>query len=522
MNSSLTSDRSQSFTSAESAVRCGLGILVLMVLAATSRAESKWLRVERTADPAGVRVDVDPGKGTGLALLQVVDAATGEVVRTLHAGPLTQAQSFTVAGGPAGLPAGTYKARYRGGVEVAFDAAIKRPDAKVPNWLNPTDVTRVGDAVYVFDAGELVPETRPEFLNEMTVNTLKEKQVITGRFSSVKDDVLCMLDKVGNGQYVSNFSIVLTPESIALVKKMEKGWHEMLAKRRERGPRIFKMDRGGKADTSFGENGALVLDPAIHLYYRAFGVDPASGNVLIGSGGHELLVFDRAGKPTPQTIGGWEAPPLDSKWCTPGPTSFAFGPNNRIYIPGGPYANGKVYDCTKSGHDGILYPFVLPECEGLDRYICGDGRGAFYTCGRAEQVTKHFDDGKAVKIVSTTTPELKLARPTGGCAGGGLVWWVCHGPGYGPFWDSGGGGEIVMFWDAGSELKLIDRFGVPGLAEDAVEFLNPSAVSVNAQQTEMWITEDGGVNKDGPKGNARVQRFLITARDAEEVLIEIK
>jgi hypothetical protein len=234
------------------------------------------------------------------------------------------------------------------------------------------------------------------------------------------------------------------------------------------------------------------------------------------------MVYDRDGKLTTQTIGGWEAPPLDSKWCTPGPASVAFGPDNRIYIPGGPYANGKVYDRTKNGHEGILYPFVLPECEGLDRYICGDNRGVFYTCGRADQVTKHVDDGKAVKIIFTTPPTLKLARPTGGCAGGGLVWWACHGPGYGPYWDSGGGGEIVLLWDTGKDLTFIDRFGVPGLAEDAVEFLNPSAVSVNAQQTEVWVTEDGGTNTEGPKGNARVRRFLLKAKSVEEAAIELK
>lgn len=500
-----------------------IAVVMALIFVLTNLADAKGLRVESITEPAGVRIDVDPGNGSGNALLQIVDAATGTVIKTLHAGPLLTPQSFTVTGGPAGLPAGSYKVRYRSGVEVRFDSAVKRPDAKVPKWLNPTDITCVGDALYVFDAGEFLPETRPAFLNEITVTTIADKTSITGRFINTNQGALQMISKKGESQVVSNYETVLTPDSIALVKKMELGLQELVTRRNEHGPRIFKMDREGNLDTSFGNEGSIVLDSDRYLRFRPFGVDPVNGNVLLGSTGHELLVYDHTGKLTTQTIGGWEESPYTSKWCTPWAASFAFGPSHRLYIPGGAYANGRVYDRTKNGHDGILYMFTLPEYEGFDRYICGDGTGAFYTCGRADQVTKHFDNGKEVKIICTTPPTLKLARPTGGCAGGGLVWWVCHGPGYGPFWDSGGGGEVVLLWDTGDDLKLIDRFGVPGLADDTMEFLNPSAVAVNAQQTQLWVAEDGDENKEGePKGNARVRRFAITAKYVEEALIEIK
>jgi hypothetical protein len=140
-----------------------------------------------------------------------------------------------------------------------------------------------------------------------------------------------------------------------------------------------------------------------------------------------------------------------------------------------------------------------------------------YYTGQSRQVSRFTEDGKAMTPSYQSDPEVKLAAPTGGCVSAGLVWWACHGPGFGPYWDSGGGGEVVLFWDTGKALALVDRFGVPGTAPDAMEFMNPSAVAMDASHDEVWVVEDGMANPEGPKGNARVRRFALSARHEETV-----
>ena len=75
----------------------------------------------------------------------------------------------------------------------------------------------------------------------------------------------------------------------------------------------------------------------------------------------------------------------------------------------------------------------------------------------------------------------------------------------------------MLFYDDSKELKLIDRFGLPGTAPEGVEFLNASAAVMDATHNELWVVEDGIANSEGPNGNARVRRFLLKASHTEEV-----
>jgi len=111
--------------------------------------------------------------------------------------------------------------------------------------------------------------------------------------------------------------------------------------------------------------------------------------------------------------------------------------------------------------------------------------------------------------------------PCGPSAAGGLIWVVDHGPA-GPFWDSGGDNDLLLFWDSGDDLVFFGRYGGPGKAKDKLEFLNPSAVAQTPDHLELWVTEDGMPVLDGQHGNARVRKFKITAEKTEEVPLELK
>lgn len=437
--------------------RCGALFALVALVATAAWPAPGWGRpavvVEAISNPAGVRVAVEPRSRSGWGLLQVLDAKTGECVKTLHAGRFAPGDAFAVVAGS--LPPGAYRIRYREGVRLELAGPVQRPDPKVPAWLNPVDVAIVGASAYVLDAGAVVEGQEPA----------------------------------------------------------------QLAEREAKQSSIFKMDRSGKPDPSFGAGGRLALGE--RYQFRSFAVDPATGQLFMGSGGHELRVYEANGTPTEQTIGGWDNDPAGPKclaWCD----SVALSAGNRIIIPLPGYGNGKVYDRTKNAFEGIIYRFDIPDVNGMSRMICTDTRsGAVYYTGQSALISRALDDGSTLTPSYSSDPAVKLARPTGGCASAGLVWWACHGPGFGPFWDSGGGGEVVLFWDTGKEMKLIDRFGVPGTAADAMEFLNPAAVAMDGTHDEVWVAEDSLPNMEGPPGNGRVRRFTLTARHDEAVDFEL-
>ena len=279
-------------------------------------------------------------------------------------------------------------------------------------------------------------------------------------------------------------------------------------------PYIFKMDRDGKLDPSFADGGRLAL-PGLYRF-RSFAVDPVSGKLFVGTGSHAIRVYEADGKPTQQLIGGWDsnpAGPVCLAWCN----SLALGWKDRIYIPLPGYGNGKTYDRTKEGFAGVVYQWKITDVNGTQRTLCSDMHGSVYYAGMSQRITRMVDDGKSLLPEYQSKLDAKLCHPTGGSASAGLTWWACHGPGFGPFWDSGGGGEVVCFWDNGKELKLLGRYGVPGTRGDEMEFINPSAAIMDATHSELWVVEDGQANDEGPKGNARVRRFALKARYSETV-----
>lgn len=39
---------------------------------------------------------------------------------------------------------------------------------------------------------------------------------------------------------------------------------------------------------------------------------------------------------------------------------------------------------------------------------------------------------------------------------------------------------------------------------------------MSPDHAELWVVEDGAINKEGPPGNARIRRFAITAERVED------
>lgn len=404
-----------------------------------------------------ISIKVSPVKPAAIGVLDLLDAKSGCCFRTLHAGSFSSSQTIVLK--KSNVTPGGYRLRYREGLTLAVDGSLALPGKE--KWQNPTDVFVAEKAVYVLDSGKTPPK-KEGAKNGTAENDLPPEETDRGK------------------------------------------------------PFIYKFQRDGKSDTSFGDRGRIgpVFQSATSL--RCIAVDRA-GMIYIGSGSHEIMLLDSQGNRVGQTIGGWDSDPHGPK-CTVWVNSFAFGPSNRIYIPNG-YGHMKVYNRTKDKFDGVLHTTPLPNYIGMDRCVAADGDGAVYIINRSNQLHKFNDLGTSAKPGYISDPEAKLVCPTGPCAVAGLVWVACHGGP--PLWDSDAG-EVVLFWDDGSALTLVERFGQPGKSADRLEFLNPSSIGQTPDGLELWVAEDGLTNDEGPPGNARIRRFRITASQTEEAPLEIE
>ena len=354
--------------------------------------------------------------------------------------------------------AGLYRVRYRDGIHVAVDMDIKLPNKE--KWTNPADVAICDKGVYVMDRG--IPGKPPE----------------------KKEDGTMTEEVPGIGEFY-----------------------------------IFKFLRDGKPDTTFGDRGrATLFEKASSI--QSLAVDN-EGLIYIPSGGHSVSIFGQSGEAMTQTLGGYDGDPMGTK-CTTWVDNVAMGPGRTIYIMTAyAYGSFRVYDRTKNAFEGILYSLFITHTGAYPRAAASDQQGSLYYLTGQHNFQKIEDSGKALKETYATSSSEKMYFPQGPSASAGLIWVVDHGPA-GPFWDSGGDNDLLLFWDSGSDIVFFDRFGGPGKAADKVEFLNPTAVAQTSDHLELWVTEDGMPNVDGPSGNKRVRKFKITAEHTEEVPLELK
>lgn len=336
------------------------------------------------------------------------------------------------------------------------------------------------------------------------------------RYMSVADGVVTLMNKAGANVTVKFDDLNRVDQAAA--KESEDARQKVLAEQAAKLPVVVKIGRDGKPDAKFAEKGVLKVPGWYTL--RALQVD-ADGVIYMGSGSHEVMMFDATGKKVDRLIGGWDNDPMGPK-CLVWVSSIALGRGNVIYVPNAGYGNIKVYDRTKKGFDGILYAAKMNQDAGLARCISADPYGSgFALVNRTSQLEKYADNGKELKLVYTSDATDKLANAVGPIATGGLVFLACRGPGFGPYWDSGGGGEIVVYWDDGTAFKLAHRIGFPGTGATRAEFLNPTAVALTPDQAEMWVVEDSSPNPEGPPGNNRVRKFVLKPAVTTETEIEV-
>lgn len=491
-----------------------LGWAVALALSpiAVSPAGAQSLRLSPAPDGKGLTISVEPSRLTGPGLLEVVDG-NGTVLRTLNGGRFRSNATFALRADDRLAP-GRYKVRYRERLGLALDGEVKRPDGQP--WVSPTDLVIVGRFLYVLDSGLSVDDSKPGQAEREWKQ--KDGKTFKAKFNAYTPESKAFVLTAPDSSTIYTSVEALQPDDAAFAEQLIKDEQVWLKQREEKASYLYKMTRDGVAETTFGQGGRLSLG----LLYgvRSVAVDPNLGTIFLPSGGHEINVFDASGNKTTQTIGGWDNDPNGPKglvWVS----SLAISDvNNRIYIPLS-YANGKVYDRTKNQFEGIISRFDLPRYPGLDRNVAVEGN-AVYITNRNHQVEKFVDEGANVKFAYASNPELKLAHPAGLSALPSLVWMACHGPGFGPYWDSGGGGEVVLLFDDGKQFSLVDRYGFPGTAADRLEFLNPSAAIASADHGELYVLEDGQPNAEGPRGNARIRRFKITAGVTKEIVVDLK
>lgn len=452
--------------------------------------ERPSLKVEMADDGKHVRIQVFPSKLSDTSLLELLDDATGDCVRTIHAGTFSDDQVFFLPRNR-GVKPGRYRVRLRQGIGIEVDKELAPPGGGA--WVNPCDIALTDKALYVLDSGRT-----------------KARRVKEGP----------------------------DPEEIVEVG----------------GTFLYKFLRDGSLDSSFADSGRLTIRDRPSAI-RSFAVDDA-GLIYLPLGGHYIKprespddwgdrtvvggynavdgwttvpggayhveIWDGSGKRLPRAIGGYMRGG-DPDFYTPrgrntqNVNSVTLGPGMHIYLHVFDYGVIRAYDRTKNGLDGALYSTTQHALLGgsLPRCIASDRNGAIYLGAAGQRILKIRDDGKELKAVYASEPEARMVHPTGPSVSGDLVWVAANGPGE-PFWDTGGGGAVFLFWDTGDDLRRVADYGKPGTSREGLEFLNPAATAASRDRTGLWVAEDGMANAEGPPGNARVRHFKITATRSEE------
>jgi hypothetical protein len=484
----------------------------------------RMIDIKPSEDGKGQTITVRSKQDSGFALVELVNTKTKAVERVLYAGTISD--SVTVhAFADDRLKPGTYMVRVRDGIDVVLDKVIDRPDTKDGKWVNPSGLCLQNGAIYVVDGGletpALVLDPNPE---KEWVNDKKEK--VKGTFvtytTAVADAVT--IKPSDNPNVTLTLTLSFQPvdlqEFVKVQGQKQADWAALRAKRL---PHIVKMNLDGSKVTNWGASGVLDLaktgiPPG---WLRTFVVDESGVGYLPSSGHHALRVGQLGIWDDKYTVGGWDnnpAGPVCTVWVA---NLAAVGPK-KLYIPNNGYANAKIYDPTKPAFEGILFATAQARNFSLPNAIAADAGGNVYMCDQSNLIVKLQDNGKAWTEKYFTDPELKLFLPTGITTSASLVLFGSHGPGPGPFWDSGGGGEFVILWDNGKELARVTRFGAPGFVLENKEFLNPSGIAITPDHSALIVAEDGMVNTDGPAGNARVTRWRLKHLVEDSAPVELK
>jgi hypothetical protein len=446
-------------------------------------------------------------------VLEVVDPATGAVLRTVWADRARTEQTITLTEA-LHLKPGKYALRYRDGLGLEYAEKLDGPVGG--KWTNPCDIRFTPDAIFVMESSEWIGNIPAEVTRSRVWHQV-DGTVFRGGYYRPRGAALVLLtNPAGNATAYRLDSF--TPEDQKRLHDLETKRAAFQAKINEHAGKIWKLSRDGKVDTAFGTNGFITVWQDRYADIRSFAIS-SDGKIFFSDTYHSAVAYGRDGKRINFSVGGWDNKPTGPV-CTGWLNTLAMGPGDRLYIPTA-YGMFRVYDATKRGFEGILYSTTIPEGEGYAGCVGLDGMGGVYLVAADNSISKFKDDGKSLTRLWKLPAPGGIGKLTQPSYSAGLLWVSDHGPSKGPFWDSGGGGQVLLFWDDGERAHLVGRFGTIGDAADKAEFVDPSAVQMTDDHLGLWVVEDGYPYAEGPHGGARIRKFHVTAAHTETMEIDL-
>jgi hypothetical protein len=449
-------------------------------------------------------------------LIEVVHAKSGNVARVLHAGRITRDTSITFTPDSSlNLKPGEYVVRIRDGISLAFDKPIPRPDSPDGKWVNPTHLALQNGFLYIGEAGAAIPEIVAQRSPELTWNT-RDGKTVKGICARVEDGNALI---VVTDPATSTVSVVpvdpgtQTPAASAVAMDVMKQTSDWRALIKHSQPFVVKLGPDGKPASNWGNQGYWRDIPVSSGVMHAMALSD-DGNLYMPAGDNTVQYAGPLGLREQRNIGDFTGT---------APRSLAVAGSSKLYVvPYTGYTRLFAADRTKTGAAANLYN-VTPFRNGswITNSITADDQGNIYMADEPGNLVKIVDTGKTLEEKYVHTAEPKFYGLGGVNLSKGIITAAVHGPGPGPFWDSGGGGEIALFFDDGKALKLLARIGTPGQSTDPIEFLNPRSVVITPDHKYLYVAEDGWTNTEGPPGNARVSRFILKSTLEESVPLQI-
>ncbi len=458
------------------------------------------LDVKPSADGKSFTITPNTIEDTTWGLIELINAKTGNVERVLHAGRISLETSITFTPDAALNLKNDYLIRMRDGISIAFDKSIPRPDSPDGKWVSPSHVLLQNGFLYIGEAGAPTPDLVPKRSPELTWNT-RDGKTVKGVCTLVENGNANIIPTDLTPAYVLVDPGTQSPAASAVAMDVQKQTTDWRNLTRFNQPFVVKLRPDGTTAPNWGDRGYWRDGPWSPGNMAALAVDDG-GSLYAPARDVTIDVAGPLGMLEKRTVGLWAAP-----------RSVAVAGPTKIYsLPVTSFQRFYSGDRTKTGEAANLLaisPFrnasVITNC------MAADAAGNIYFADAENNLVKCVDTDKAIEEKYLVNPEPKLFGLGGVSLSKNLIWAVAHGPGPGPFWDSGGGGEIALFHDNGKALTLLARYGTPGQNTEQLEFLNPRSIVMTPDHKYFYLAEDGAPNSDGPPGNARVSRFTIKA-----------
>ncbi len=448
---------------------------------------------------------------SGWGFIELISPKSGNVERVLYAGRITRDTSVTFTP-DAALKPGDYLLRIRDGISLAYDKPILRPDAPDGKWVSPTHLAYQNGFLYVGEAGAGIPEIVAQRSPQLTW-TARDGKIFKG---------ICARVEEGNALIIAaDPALGVIPvdpekqsaEATPVVKDVQKQTADWRALIKFSQPFVIKLGPDGKPASNWGDHGYWRDMPVSSGTMHCMALDD-NGCIYMPGGDAYVNFAGPLGMLEKRSIGDFTGT---------APRSLAVAGPAKLYVI--PYTGyGRIFsaDRTKTGGAANLLN-VAPFRNGswITNSIAADAQGNIYLADHEGNLAKCVDNDKTIEEKYVYSAEPKFYGLGGVNLSKGIITAAAHGPGSGPFWDSGGGAEIALFYDNGKSLSLLARYGTPGQTTQQLEFINPRSVIMTPDHKYLYVAEDGIPNTEGPPGNAKVTRFTIKAVLEDTLPIQI-